>query len=101
MTDTPPNPREVPPVHGSERVKSFIGDLARPFAIISTAFAASWATIVISYRVENGNDGAILAGAYFLGVGTLYGAKAVEAINTARARRDVDVAQANAGNPPT
>jgi hypothetical protein len=99
MTDTPPNPREVPPISRLEATKSFIGDLARPFAIISTAFAASWATIVISYRVENGNDGAILAGAYFLGVGTLYGAKAVEAINTARARRDVDVAQANAGNP--
>lgn len=99
MTDTPVNPRETPPVHASERFKALIGDLARPFAIISTSFAASWATIVISYKVENGNDGAILAGAYFLGVGTLFGAKAVEAINTARARRDVDVANVNAGNP--
>jgi hypothetical protein len=101
VTDTPPNPREVPPVHTSERIKSFIGDLARPFAIISTSFAASWATIAISHKVENGNDGAIFAGAYFLGVGTLYLGKAVEAINTARARRDVDVAQVNAGNPTT
>jgi len=101
MTDTPVLPREVPPIHMSERVKAFIGDLARPFAIISTSFAASWATIVISSKVENGNDGAIFAGAYFLGVGTLYLGKAVEAINTARARRDVDVAQANAGTPTT
>lgn len=84
-----------------DQVKMFVGDLARPFAIISTSFAASWATIVIAYRVENGNDGAILAGAYFLGVGTLFGAKAVEAINTTRARRDVDVAQVNAGAPTT
>jgi len=100
MTDTPVNPRDVPPVHVSERVKAFIGDLARPFAIISTSFAGSWATIVIAGKVENGNDGAIFAGAYFLGVATLYGAKAVEAINTARTRRDVDVAAVNAGSPP-
>jgi len=98
MTHTPVTPREVPPVHVSERVKAFIGDLARPFAIIATSFSAAWATIVISSKVENGNDGAIFAGAYFLGVATLYGAKAVEAINTARTRRDVDVAAVNAGN---
>ena len=88
----------VPPVHPSERIKAFVGDLARPFAIIATSFSAAWATIVISSKVENGNDGAIFAGAYFLGVATLYGAKAVEAINTARTRRDVDVAAVNAGN---
>ena len=58
MTDTPVNPRDVPPVPASDVVKAFIGDLARPFAIISTSFAASWATIVISYKVENGSDGA-------------------------------------------
>jgi hypothetical protein len=98
MIDTPVTPRDVPPVYASERVKAFIGDLARPFAIIATSFSAAWATIVISSKVENGNDGAIFAGAYFLGVATLYGAKAVEAINTARTRRDVDVAAVNAGN---
>lgn len=96
MTDTPVNARDVPPVPKSEMVKAFIGDLARPFAIISTAFAASWATIVIAYKVENGNDGAIFAGAYFLGVGTLFLGKAVEAIKAGGHKRDVDVAQVNA-----
>lgn len=100
MTDTPMNPREVPPVPTSERVKAFIGDLARPFAIIVTSYAAAHATIVIASKVENGNDGAIFAGAYFLGVATLYGAKAIEAINTTRARRDVEVANVTAGNQP-
>jgi hypothetical protein len=101
MTDTPVNPRDVPPVPKSEMIKAFIGDLARPFAIISTSFAASWATIAISYKVENGNDGAIFAGAYFLGVGTLFLGKAVEAINAGRHKRDVDVAQVNATGAPT
>jgi hypothetical protein len=99
MTDTPVNSREAPPVHASERVKAFIGDLARPFAIIATSYAAAHATVVIACKVENGNDGAIFAGAYFLGVASLYGAKAVETINAARARRDVDVANVSAGNP--
>jgi hypothetical protein len=101
MTDTPVIQREVPPIPKSEMIKAFIGDLARPFAIISTSFAASWATIVIASKVENGNDGAIFAGAYFLGVGTLFLGKAVEAINAGRHRRDVDVAAVNAGTPPT
>lgn len=81
------------------RIEHFIGQIARPFAIISTSFAAAWATIVISGKVENGNDGAIFAGAYFLGVATLYGAKAIEAINAGRHKRDVDVAQVT-GNAP-
>lgn len=99
MTDTPVIPREEPPVPRSEMVKAFIGDLARPFAIISTSFAASWATIVIAGKVENGNDGAIFAGAYFLGVGTLFLGKAVEAIKAGGHKRDVDVAAVNAGTP--
>jgi len=97
MTDTPVVPREVPPIPTSEMVKAFIGDLARPFAIIATSYAAAHATVVIASKVENGNDGAIFAGAYFLGVATLYGAKAIEAINQTRARRDVDVAAVTAG----
>lgn len=101
MTDTPVNPRDVPPIPKSEAVKAFIGDLARPLAIISTSVAASWATVVIAYKVENGNDGAIFAGAYFLGVGTLFLGKAVEAINASRTKRDVDVAQVNATGTTT
>jgi hypothetical protein len=101
MTDTPVTATQVPPVPMSERIKAFIGDLARPFAIIATSYAAAHATVVIANKVENGNDGAIFAGAYFLGVATLYGAKAIEAINTTRARRDVDVAQVNAGSTTT
>lgn len=82
-----------------EPIAHFIGEIARPFAIISTSFAASWATIVVAGKVENGNDGAIFAGAYFLGVATLFGAKAVEMINAGRHKRDVDVAQVNASAP--
>ena len=90
MTDTPVHyPRSK-----LDRLKSFIGDLARPFAIISTSFAASWASIVAAYRIENGNDGAILLGAVFAGVGALYIGKSWEVAKTAKADADVKVAEA-------
>ncbi|HEY1071517.1 hypothetical protein [Brevundimonas sp.] len=90
MTDTP---IQQPPTR-LERVKAFIGDLARPFAIIATSFAASWATIVIAYRVENGNDGAIFIGGVFAGVGALYIGKAWEVAKTGKQSAEVEIAKA-------
>lgn len=97
VSDTPIHPRDVPPVPRSEMVKAFIGDLARPFAIIATSLAAAWATVVIAYKVEDGNDGAIFAGAYFLGVGTLYIGKAVEVFRSNKSAADVEIAKVQAG----
>lgn len=82
-----------------ETLAHFIGEIARPFAIMTTAYAAAHATILIAGKVENGNDGAIFAGAYFLGVGTLFLGKAAEIISAGRHRRDVDVAQATGTSP--
>ena len=90
MTDTPVHyPRTR-----FDKIKSFIGDLARPFAIISTSFAASWASIVAAYRIENGNDGAILLGAIYAGVGALYIGKSWELAKAAKADAEVKVAEA-------
>jgi len=82
-----------------DQIAEFIGKIARPVAILSTAFAAAWATIVIAGKVENGNDGAIFAGAYFLGLGTLYVGKAVEVFRNNRNAADVAIARAT-GNAP-
>lgn len=102
MTQAPISDAPVQyPAGWPERLASFIGAVARPLAIVLASYAAAHATIVIAGKVENGNDGAIFAGAYFLGLGTLYLGKAVEAINTARARRDVDVAQVAANTEQT
>ena len=93
MTDTPP---AIFPVDRLERIKTFIGDLARPFAIIVTSGGAAWATVVVAYRVENGNDGAILMGAIFAGVGALYIGKAWEAVKTKQSDATVEVAKVEA-----
>lgn len=90
MTDTPPT---IFPVDRLERIKAFIGDLARPFAIIVTSLSASIATVIVSTRTENGNDGAILIGAIFVGVAALYGAKSWEVTKTSKQAAEVEIAK--------
>jgi hypothetical protein len=99
MTDTPIQPVASPPVARSEQIKAFIGDLARPFAIIATSFAASWATITVSYRVSDGNDGAIFIGAVYAGVGALYGFKAWERRKESEKAAEIAIAQTGAVSP--
>lgn len=67
--------------------KGFIGDLARPFAIISTSYAAAHATIVVAHKVDSFEGAATFMGAVFLGVAGLYGAKAYEVASIARGKR--------------
>ena len=82
-----------------DRTSHFIGETARPVAIISTSIAASVATVIIARQVENGNDGAIFIGAVLAGVATLYVGKAWEKVKAGSHARDVEVAQATGTTP--
>lgn len=62
----------------------FMGDIARPFAVIWTSFCGGVAMIVTAFRVDNGNDGGVLLGAIALIVTGIYTAKAVENWKVAR-----------------
>ncbi|MDO1560434.1 hypothetical protein Q0812_13445 [Brevundimonas sp. 2R-24] len=75
-----------PPVTTLEQIKAFVGDLARPFCLISMSLSASIAAIIIANKVENGTDGAIALGAIGVIVGGMYGFKAWE--NTKAGRRE-------------
>ena len=90
MTDTPPITK-VPPPPVPEQVKSFIGDLARPFAIYAVAAAAAYAIIGQATADKIGAAGLILA--------ALYGAKAYENQQQARATASVDIAKVQACGP--
>lgn len=70
-----------------DQIKVVIGDLARPFAIISTSLAASIATVTIAFRVTTFGEGAAYMAAVFAGVAGLYGFRSWE--NT-RSRRSTD-----------
>lgn len=93
MSDTPVLPQSWPPPSRLDQIKAFVGDLARPFAIISTSYAASHATIVIAYKVGSFSEAAIFIGAVFAGVGALYGAKAWEVARTGKQAADVEIAK--------
>lgn len=96
MTDTPMTSATTPPVPKSEMIKSFVGDLARPFAIYVTSASAAIAGVIVSLRTENGTDAAILMGAIFAGVGTLYVGKSWEVAKTNGQQAQVEIAKAQA-----
>ena len=92
-TDTPVN-TPFPRPTLLEQIKAFVGDLARPFAIISTSLAASIATVAIALRVKTFGEGALYIGAVFAGVGALYGARAWEKVQDGKRSAEVEIAKA-------
>lgn len=79
MTDVQPTSN---PPSRLDKWKGFIGDLARPFALISMSLATSVAVVIVALRVDDGNDGAIALGAVGLIIGGMYGFKAWENTKT-------------------
>lgn len=101
MTDNPPvadTPVRAPPSR-AEVVKSFIGDLARPFAIIVTSAATAAATVIVALKVDSFDSAAIFIAAVYAGVGALYGAKAWEAVQTTKQGASVEIAKATSSPP--
>jgi hypothetical protein len=81
---------------------AFIGEVARPGAILMTAYAAMRATITIALKIVDaekvsGSDAALFVGAIFAGLGTLYGVKGWEKV--VQARGDADVRKEQAKTP--
>jgi hypothetical protein len=93
MTDAGP-PLTNPP-SALDEWKSFIADLARPFAIYVTSAAAAVATVTITMRIAtmDFSGAAIFVGAVFSGVGALYGLKAWENNTQAKQTAVIEVAK--------
>lgn len=87
MTDTPIAPQTWPRPSRLDAIKSFIGDLARPFAIIAVAFTTAWAVI------DPGVDSGKLTAAGLILV-ALYGAKALENQQQGSQAAKVEIAKA-------
>ncbi len=75
------------------RVSEFIGNVARPFAIIWTALCGGVAMIITSMRVDNGTDGGVLIGAIGLIVTGIYLGKAWEVAKVAKSDAEVKIAE--------
>lgn len=82
-----------------DRLAWFVGQLARPTAIVTTSTAASIATVIIALRVQDGNDGFVFIGGVFAGVSALYLGKAAEEFGKDRNASKVKIAEAQSPNP--
>lgn len=80
-----------------DRIAKFIGDVSRPLSIFFVSSSGAVASVITSLRVDNGNDGALLIAAIFVGVGALYGVKSVEVWKTHRADAEVKIEEAKNG----
>lgn len=101
MTDTPANPREVPPVHMSERVKAFLGDLARPFNQYAVGGATAAAVVIGALQITDAAGGALYIAAVSPLTLGLFGLKTLENVKAGNQSRDVAIAQTNATGVPT
>lgn len=100
-TDTPVSTNTFPRPPRLEQVKAFIGDLARPFAIISTSLAGSIATVIVATKIgPDASAAAIFIGAVYAGVGTLFGAKAWEVAQAGKHSASVEIAKTTTTTEP-
>lgn len=83
-------------------LKSFIADLARPFAIYVSSASASICVVILSCKIVDQSyvAAAALVAAVYAGVGALYGAKAWEVAKQGKHAADVEIAKSNTGVSP-
>ena len=77
-------------------VSDFVGEIARPFAIIATSASAATATVIVAIKVDGFDGAAVFIAAVFAGVGALYGAKAWEEAKKSGQAADVKIAETEA-----
>lgn len=94
LPDTPIKAQTFPPPSRIDVLKGFVGDLARPYAIIVTSTSAAGSALALAVRATDLAGAAIFIGAVFAGVGGLYAAKSWENNNQAKQTAIVAVEQA-------
>lgn len=93
MTDTPVHAPTVPPPTWEERLKGFLGDLARPFNQYAIGGATAVAIVIGAGKITTAEGGAIYIGAVGLITTAIFGIKAVENIKAGGQSRDVEIAK--------
>lgn len=93
MSDTPVLSQPFPPPSKLDTIKGFIGDLARPFAIVAIASATAAAIVTPMITTDK-----LTAAGMILAV--LFGAKTYEVATQSKQAAGVAVAQAT-GSAPT
>jgi hypothetical protein len=82
-----------------EPIKSFIADLARPFAIYAASVSGLLATVVVAQKVTTAEGGALVLGAIGLTWTSLYAGKAIEETRKSGHAAEVEKVRAQASPP--
>jgi hypothetical protein len=86
----------------SEQLQAFIGEVARPFAIIATSASVAAATVLVALHVTTAEGGALVLGTVYAGVGALYGVKSWEKAKVGGQAAEVEKARvvSTSASPP-
>lgn len=80
-----------------DRLAWFIGETARPFAIIWTALCAGVGTLVLAAKLDDPVQSAVFIGAvYTVGLSPIFIGKAVEERGKAKSAAEVEIARTQA-----
>lgn len=92
VTDTPIASPGYPPASAADQTKGFIGDLARPFALIALSGSCAAGLLLANVTADK-------LGLALTAMAAMYGAKAWETRAVAKSGADVEMAKAAAGSP--
>lgn len=77
------------------KMATFIGEIARPFAIIWTAFCGGVSMLMLASKIEDPVQAGVFIGVvYSMGVAPLYIGKAIEVFKTNKTAAEVKIAEA-------
>lgn len=77
-----------------------LADLARPFTLYAMGFSGAWATMAVSDKVQNGQDGAWALAAIGVTLSALYAGKVLEVSSVSKHTAQVEVERAKQSPPP-
>jgi len=83
-----------------DRIAHFMGQIARPFAIIWTALCAGVGTLILAFKLNDPVQSAVFIGAvYTVGLSPIFIGKAVEERGKAKSAADVEIARSTGAAP--
>lgn len=84
MSDTPVTARTSPAPTRLDSIKSFVGDIARPFAIYTASASGAASSLIVAIKGSDYTGGALFIAAVWAGVAALYASKSVELVGIAK-----------------
>lgn len=97
MTDTPISPQTYPPPSKVDVVKGLLGDLARPFGVITNSGASAIVSVLGAVNEPSMVPAILAADAVILGI--MWAAKTVEVQQAGKQAASIEIAKSTTVTP--